>query len=130
MKLILKIAAGIILAFVVVLILRVVIVGFMLNGANEIARERMDKQRQAAASKEQRVRQEKQETVERDRKAKELARHQAEYRRKKDEAWRNYYIDPVDCLVFRSDRHMVECVDNKKKTRNEFDRLYDRGALP
>lgn len=130
MKLILKIAAGIILASAVGLIVKMLFLSAMLNGVNEIARESMEKQRQAAAATEEKLRQQKLQAMERDRKAKELTRLEAEYKGKKDAAWRKYYNDPEDCLVFKSDAHMVECVANKKKARNEFNRLYDRGVLP
>lgn len=129
MKLILKIAAGIILASAVALIVRIVFLNIMLDRANEIARESMEKQKQAIAARDERVRQEGLLIAERERKAKEIARQEAEYERKKANAWRNYYVDPEGCLVFKSDAHMVECVDNKKKARNEFNRLYEQGEL-
>ena len=53
-------------------------------------------------------------------------RKQAQERAAFDHAWNAYYVTPQDCLVFKSDRHMVECVAAKKKAKQKFMQTYDQ----
>ncbi|EEB77560.1 hypothetical protein GPB2148_1293 [marine gamma proteobacterium HTCC2148] len=40
------------------------------------------------------------------------------------QAFSKFYQPPDGCDVFRSDRHMVECVNHKMRARNEFYEAY------
>ncbi len=128
MGLILKIAAGVLLAGIIALTVSVAVYFAAIKTVTELASESIDKHNQNAASARQALIEQKLQAEQRDRKAKELARRKAEYKRAKEAAWRKHYTDPEDCLVFRSDAHMVQCVDAKKRARDEFSHLYDRGA--
>lgn len=62
-----------------------------------------------------------------------LERERAEQRatlanQRKEEAWHAYYQDPEDCLVFRSDAHMVKCTNARMSKRREFEALYHHQA--
>ncbi len=48
---------------------------------------------------------------------------------RKAEAWRKYYIVPEDCKNYKSDEHMVNCLNHKADAKAEFDRAYDSGVL-
>ena len=42
-------------------------------------------------------------------------------------AFSEFYSEPADCLVFRSDAHMVECQNAKIIAKRDFKRLWDAG---
>jgi len=129
MKLILKIAAGILLASLILFGLRLLVLSAFLSGMKNIGDDALNKQRQLMVERQQKEKETERMKIERDRQAKEKARLEAEAKRQKALAWGKYYQEPEDCLVFQSDAHMVACVDNKKKARKEFDRLYDQGKI-
>lgn len=47
----------------------------------------------------------------------------------KDAAWSHFYQEPRGCNVWRSDEHMVECQDAKRKARLEFEQQWAAGKL-
>lgn len=129
MKLILKIAAGILLASLILFGLRLLVLSAFLSGMKNVGDAALDKQRQLIVERQEKTKEAERIKIERDRQDKEKARVEAEAKRLKGVAWSKYYEEPEDCLVFQSDAHMVECVDSKKKARKEFDRLYDQGKI-
>ncbi|VEF24873.1 Uncharacterised protein [Shewanella baltica] len=48
---------------------------------------------------------------------------------RKAEAWRKYYLVSDDCKNFKSDEHMVNCINYKADAKAEFDRMYDFNCL-
>jgi restriction system protein len=49
---------------------------------------------------------------------------------KKNAAWLSYYKEPVGCDNFRSDQHMVECINYKMRAQHKFEILFSAGELP
>ena len=45
----------------------------------------------------------------------------------KDAAWSRFYQEPRGCNIWRSDEHMVECQDAKRKARLEFEQQWAAG---
>ena len=129
MKLVLKVAAGILLASLILFAMRLLLLGAALNSMKNITNDALDKQRELSVQRQEKAREAERMNMERDRRDREKARMEAEAKRLKALAWNQYYQEPKDCLVFQSDTHMVECVDNKKKSRKEFDKLYDQGKI-
>ncbi|MCR6650944.1 MAG: hypothetical protein NVV73_05320 [Cellvibrionaceae bacterium] len=129
MKLVLQVAAGILLASLVVFALRLVLISAAVSGIKDITDSAVDRQKQLIAEQQEKVKEEARIKLERERQAAEKAKIEAEKARLKAQAWSKYYQDPQDCLVFQSDAHMVKCVDHKKRARTEFDRLYDLGKI-
>ncbi len=62
-------------------------------------------------------------------KAQEEARLRSIESAKKQNLWHSYYIEPEGCDVFQSDKHMVECVNHKKRAKEEFNKKYQQGLL-
>lgn len=58
-----------------------------------------------------------------------IAQQNEAARIRKAEAWRKYYIVPEDCKNYKSDEHMVNCLNHKADAKAEFDRAYDSGEL-
>lgn len=129
MKLVLQVAAGILLASLVVFALRLVLISAAVSGIKDITDSAVDRQKQLIAELQEKVKEEARIKLERERQGAEKAKIEAEKARLKAQAWSKYYQDPQDCLVFQSDAHMVKCVDHKKRARTEFDRLYDQGKI-
>jgi hypothetical protein len=129
MKLVLQVAAGILLASLIVFVLRLLLISATVSGLKDITDGAIDRHNQLIAEQQEKVKEEKRKKIEHERQAAEKARVEAEKAKLKAQAWSKYYQDPEDCLVFQSDAHMVKCVDHKKKARTEFDRLYDQSKI-
>lgn len=61
--------------------------------------------------------------------AEQVAKAAAEAQRRHDNAWQNYYQPPKGCDVWRSDTHMVECVNHKMRAKAEFERKWAAGEI-
>ena len=48
---------------------------------------------------------------------------------KKHAAWLSCYKEPEGCNNFKSDQHMVECINHKMRAQKEFERLFAAGEL-
>jgi hypothetical protein len=125
MKLILQITLGILLAGLVTLLVRIGYLSYieyrLTQGINEFAMQQKQTEldRQLA---EYQIQQELQQNVaEKSR----LAKQNEAARLRKAEAWRKYYLVPEDCKNFKSDEHMVNCINHKADAKAEFDRAYD-----
>ncbi|MCT8943177.1 hypothetical protein MYF52_08515 [Shewanella putrefaciens] len=129
MKSVLQITLGILLAGLVTLLVRIGYLSYieyrLTQGINEFAMQQKQTElaRQLA---EYQVQQElQQNAAEKSR----LAKQNEAARIRKTEAWRKYYIVPEDCKNYKSDEHMVNCLNRKADTKAEFDRAYDSGEL-
>jgi len=129
MKLVLQVAAGILLASLIAIALRFVLISAAVSSIKDVTDDALSRHKQLLAEQQEKAKNEERMNNERQRQAAEKARLEAEKARLKAEAWRRHYHDPEDCLVFQSDAHMVKCVDHKKRARTEFDRLYDQGRV-
>jgi ABC-type phosphate transport system auxiliary subunit len=129
MKLVLKIAAGILLAGFILFLLRLLILGAAITSIHNAADDALKRQKQLIAERQERAKEEERIKLERELQAAAQARLEAERTSLKNQAWSKYYQDPEECLVFQSDAHMVKCVDHKKKARREFERLYEQGKI-
>jgi len=59
-----------------------------------------------------------------------VAKIAAESKRRHDEAWGSYYKPKAGCDVWQSDAHMVECVNHKMRSKDEFERQWVNAAKP
>jgi predicted Holliday junction resolvase-like endonuclease len=136
MKAVLQITLGILLAGLVTLLIRIGYVSYIeyrvTQGIHELAmqQEQREQARQQALKERQvaeyqRQQQAKQLAAEKSR----IAKQNAIALQGKTAAWRQYYQVPEDCKNFKSDEHMVNCINHKSDAKEEFDRLYDSGEL-
>lgn len=135
MRTVIKVAAGILLASLILFGLRLAFVSYTLSELQERMEESADRRRQQAAEqasfrreqveaaksvaldKQRRVRERKRESAR-------ISRIEVEAQKIKNAAWLEFYQEREDCNVFLSDRHMVECVQHKMDARKEFEQGY------
>lgn len=136
MKLILQITLGILLAGLVTLLVRIGYLSYveyrLTQGLNEFAMQQKQTElaRQQAA-KERKIIEYRQQQIAMQQAAEQrrIAQQNEAARQRKAEAWRKYYIVPEDCKNFKSDEHMVNCINHKADAKAEFNRAYDSGEL-
>ena len=136
MKLVLQITLGILLASLVTLLVRIGYLSYVeyrvKQEINEIAlqQQQREKVRQQAA-KERKIIEYQQQQIAMQQAAEQqrIAQQNEAARIRKAEAWRKYYIVPEDCKNYKSDEHMVNCLNHKADAKAEFDRAYDSGEL-
>ena len=58
-----------------------------------------------------------------------VAKAAAESKQQHDAAWANYYQQPKGCDQWKSDAHMVECVNHKMRAKKEFEAKWAGGTL-
>ncbi|BDQ67437.1 hypothetical protein N5C36_02620 [Shewanella xiamenensis] len=136
MKLVLQITLGILLASLVTLLVRIGYLSYVeyrvKQEINEIAlqQQQREKARQQAAKERQLAEYQKQQiAMQQAAEQQRIAQQNEAARIRKAEAWRKYYIVPEDCKNYKSDEHMVNCLNHKADAKAEFDRAYDSGEL-
>ena len=129
MGLILKVAAGILLAGFISLGLRLAYVNHTAHMAQQAMQEQIERQKERRAMLERQRKEQAQLKRQRELMAAQRAKEKAAENALKLKAWFQYYEAPEGCHTFKSDQHMVECVSHKKRARQEFDRLYSQGQI-
>jgi Sec-independent protein translocase protein TatA len=129
MKLVLKIALGILLSGAIIFAARAAFVIYFANEfkdrAAEVKTTYLQQAQERINAKQQKER-EQQLAAQRENQRKQ---EQAKREMQKNTAWNNYYVEKVGCEVFKSDSHMVECVNHKMRAKREFEKLYASGEL-
>lgn len=136
MKSVLQITLGILLAGFVTLLVRIGYLSYieyrLTQGLNEFAMQQKQTElaRQQAA-KERKIIEYQQQQIAMQQAAEQrrIAQQNEATRIRKAEAWRKYYIVPEDCKNYKSDEHMVNCLNHKADAKAEFDRVYDSVGL-
>ena len=136
MKLVLQITLGILLASLVTLLVRIGYLSYVeyrvKQEINEIALQQQQRERvRQQAAKERKIIEYQQQQIAMQQAAEQqrIAQQNEAARIRKAEAWRKYYIVPEDCKNYKSDEHMVNCLNHKADAKAEFDRAYDSGEL-
>lgn len=136
MKLVLQITLGILLASLVTLLVRIGYLSYVeyrvKQGINEIAlqQQQREKARLQAVKERQLAEYQKQQiAMQQAAEQRRIAQQNEAARIRKAEAWRKYYIVPEGCKNYKSDEHMVNCLNHKADAKAEFDRAYDSGEL-
>ena len=136
MKSVLQITLGILLAGLVTLLVRIGYLSYveyrLTQGLNEFAMQQKQTElaRQQAAKERKIIEyQQQQIAIQRAAEQQRIAQQNEAARIRKAEAWRKYYIVPEDCKNYKSDEHMVNCLNHKADAKAEFDRAYDSGEL-
>jgi hypothetical protein len=131
MKSVLQITLGILLAGLITLLVKIGYASYVeyrvTQELNELAMQQKQAQlvRQQAAKDRQRAEYQAQQLARQDKvKRQQIAKQQEIARIRKTEAWRKYYLVPEDCKNFKSDEHMVSCINRKADAKTEFERLY------
>jgi fumarylacetoacetate (FAA) hydrolase family protein len=129
MKLVLKIAAGVLLAGIITFAARAAYLSYAAHVATEALREAVAEQQERAAKIQ--AEGEEQASLKRlqEQRAREAARKRSQERAKKLRAWNDYYVAPKGCEIFKSDSHMVECINHKMRAKGEFEKLYESGGI-
>jgi hypothetical protein len=129
MKSVLQITLGILLAGLVTLLVRIGYLSYieyrLTQGINEFAMQ----QKQTELARQQAEYQIQQELQQNTAEKSRLAKQNEAARIRKAEAWRKYYLVPEDCKNFKSDEHMVNCINHKADAKAEFDKGYDLEVL-
>ena len=136
MKSVLQITLGILLASLVTLLVRIGYLSYVeyrvKQEINEITlqQQQREKARQQAAKERQLAEyQQQQIAMQQAAEQRRIAQQNEAARIRKAEAWRKYYIVPEDCKNYKSDEHMVNCLNHKADAKAEFDRVYDTEKL-
>jgi len=136
MKPVLQITLGILLAGLVTLLVRIGYLSYieyrLTQGLNEFAMQQKQTElaRQQAAKERKIIEyQQQQIAIQRAAEQQRIAQQNEAARIRKAEAWRKYYLVPEDCKNYKSDEHMVNCLNHKADAKAEFDRVYDSGEL-
>jgi hypothetical protein len=131
MKSVLQITLGILLAGLITLLVKIGYASYVeyrvTQELNELTMQQKQAQlvRQQAAKDRQRAEYQAQQLARKDKvKRQQIAKQQEIARIRKTEAWRKYYLVPEDCKNFKSDEHMVTCINHKADAKVEFDRVY------
>lgn len=126
---VLKIAAGIILAMAVAFVGRLIFVSFAIERMNEAVLEITAKQNESIKQNAVRKRLEE----DRKRNAQEAERQRIEAANllelRKAAAWTDWYSMPEKCASWKSEGDMVDCANHHIRARQEFVRLWNDGAL-
>ncbi|PWF63644.1 hypothetical protein CBX96_09235 [Shewanella sp. BC20] len=136
MKSVLQITLGILLASLVTLLVRIGYLSYVeyrvKQEINEIALQQQQREKahqQAVKERQLAEYQQQQIAIQRAAEQRRIAQQNEAARIRKAEAWRKYYIVPEDCKNYKSDEHMVNCLNHKADAKAEFDRAYDSGEL-
>ncbi|MDH1471559.1 hypothetical protein ACE02P_06135 [Shewanella bicestrii] len=136
MKSVLQITLGILLASLVTLLVRIGYLSYVeyrvKQEINEIALQQQQREKahqQAVKERQLAEYQQQQIAIQRAAEQRRIAQQNEAARIRKAEAWRKYYIVPEDCKNYKSDEHMVNCLNHKADAKAEFDRVYDSGEL-
>ncbi|ASK68160.1 hypothetical protein CF168_04330 [Shewanella bicestrii] len=132
MKSVLQITLGILLASLVTLLVRIGYLSYVeyrvKQEINEIALQQQQREKahqQAVKERQLAEYQQQQIAIQRAAEQRRIAQQNEAARIRKAEAWRKYYIVPEDCKNYKSDEHMVNCLNHKADAKAEFDRVYD-----
>ena len=129
METIIKTAAGVFLALLLIFVVRIAYVNYVMDEMNKSI-TKMTKNHQQNSLKIIQEQQAKKEAKEIEKKLKEI-----EYARKKelehtkDQAWFKYYKEPKDCQVYQSDDHMVECTNKRIRAKRKFEALWSKNEI-
>jgi hypothetical protein len=129
MELVLKIAAGILLASAILFVANTMYINYV---AHELARsiqevadaEKTRVEAQQKQRHDREVAKARREIVAKDRRA-----AQRDIEREKELAWESYYQQSNDCLSFKSEEHMIECGNARIRARKLFDKGWRNGTL-
>lgn len=128
MKLVLQITLALLLAYSVVTVGGWALTAFLVHQGAKAITQTLEISRQEAEQARQ-VAERRRFQAEAHRLALERAQRQEQARKAAAEsarraAWSAYYQDPPECLNPRSERHAVECVNQKMRARDQFNQQY------
>ena len=135
MKSVLQITLGILLAGLVTLLVRIGYLSYieyrLTQGLNEFAMQQKQTElaRQQTAKERKIIEYQQQIAMQQAAEQQRIAQQNEAARIRKAEAWRKCYIVPEDCKNYKSDEHMVNCLNHKADAKAEFDKAYDSGEL-
>ena len=131
---IIKTAIGVFLALLLMFFVRIAYVNYV---ANEIATSIIQTSKEQQDRITERLRQQQVKTEAQKRKAllekqeeQRITELEIDFERKKDKAWFNYYIEPKECLSYKSNQHMVECSNKRIRARRDFEILWAENKVP
>ena len=129
MRKIRQILVGLLLTFVLVLVVREMLMSYAQKAASMSTNHILQRQHT-------RLDQQKSERLRENRRNEEQAQLAAQKRyneqqlaMKKDQAWFKWYKPPPGCDSWKSQEHMVECVNHQMRAKTEFNKLWEQGKL-
>jgi flagellar motor protein MotB len=128
MRKIRQIAVGLLLTLVLVLVVRVMLMSFAKEAAlmstNQILRQQTRLDQQKAERLRENLRNEEQAQL-----AAQKRQNEQQLAQRKEQAWFKWYKAPPDCDSWKSQEHMVECVNHQMRAKTEFNKLWEEGKL-
>ena len=136
MKLILQIAAGVLLALAILAVGAAIVERYEVYKLEQkiaaIQEERLAKEalkkHQAELSLQQKIEARKMKMLEAQENRRKLAIQQQKNKAKHD-AWIEFFEPREDCHQYQNDEHMVDCVEYRSLKKQEFESLYSQGKL-
>jgi uncharacterized protein HemX len=121
---------------VVALVYRFAVFGFVIGSINNMGEQFIENSQQARQKlqeqQHQRTLQQQQAArakAEAQLRAQQVARRRQEQQLRYEQAFTAWYQEPEGCDNWRSDTHMVECVNHKMRAKGEFATLYKTAQL-
>ena len=129
MNQVMKAAIGTALSIAFVGVAYIVASKYIMNTIGDVTQDMVERHQQQVAAQQAKLAQDqsRQHKVERRTEA-EMALKQAIAKRK-EAAWLKWYTEPEGCQSFKSDQHMVECINHKMRSQRVFDELLAQGKI-
>ena len=117
MGLIIKIALGLILGYVIILAANIALASYAFDQVTKSTNKMLQQQQQKRLNKKLRKEELERLEIQKKQQGKLLALT-------KDKAWFKWYKEPKDCSSWKSDNHMVECTNHKMRAKKQFNKIW------
>lgn len=135
MGMIIKIALGLILGYVVIFAANIALTKYAFDqvteSTNKMLQQQQVKIKQQQQQQKVKIRQQQQKRLYEKRHKEELARLETQKKQQerqlaitKDRAWFKWYKEPKGCNSWESDDHMIECTNHKIRAKKQFNIMW------
>jgi len=129
MKTILQVALGILLASALAFVVRIAFLSFAVEEVKATTNQMIQRQQDRLEMLKQEQRNAEARKQEQARLSAQKLHNEQQLAIKKDQAWFKWYKAPPGCDVWKSQDHMVECVNHQMRAKAEFNKLWDQGRI-
>jgi hypothetical protein len=129
MKTVLQVALGILLASVLAFVVRIAFLSFAVEEVKATTNQMIQRQHDRLEQLQQEQRNAEARKQEQARSVAQQRHNEQQLAMKKEQAWFKWYKARPGCDVWKSQDHMVECVNHQMRAKAEFNKLWDQGKL-
>jgi len=129
MKTILQVALGILLASALAFAVRIAFLSYAVEEVKATTNQIVQRQHDRLEKLKQEQRNAEIRKLEQARLTAQKRHNEQQLAMKKDQAWFKWYKPPPGCDVWKSQEHMVECVNHQMRAKTEFNKLWDQGKI-